>query len=261
MTSSPSSSSRSVSGCGSGSRRRRPPRPRRSSAPTTAARRRPICAGASRSTSTAPRWRTGRFGRGRAPGEVRVRVVQPDVRAARLAVAAHRDRHRLRRHAVPRGLGEHGAQPARDSASTCSCTRSIGDESYMHIEVDRQARRASTSSRTRSQGVLAQVRAAVEDWQPMRERMEALVAEPIAAGRRRRRGRGGAGAAGVAVRPPLHVPRLPRVRVRRRARCAASRAPGSGCCAASSRRTSRRAFAKLPPAVRALAREPRRRWC
>ena len=52
------------------------------------------------------------FGRERSEGSA-LCVLQPDVRAARLAVAAHRDRHRLGRHAVPRGLGEHGAQPPR----------------------------------------------------------------------------------------------------------------------------------------------------
>ena len=53
----------------------------------------------------------------------------------------------------------------------------VGDESYMHIEVDRQ-RDGLVDLEDAIQGVLAQVRAAVEDWQPMRERMEALVAEP-----------------------------------------------------------------------------------
>ena len=54
-------------------------------------------------------------------------------------------------------------------------------------------------------------------------------------------------------RPPLHVPRLPRVRARRASDAARrSRAPGSGCCAAASGHVST-AFAKLPPAVRALA--------
>ena len=54
------------------------------------------------------------------------------------------------------------------------------------------------------------------------------------------------------ARPPLHVPRLPRVRRSTARRCAPSRAPGSGCCAAASGHVST-AFAKLPPAVRALA--------
>ena len=46
-------------------------------------------------------------GRGQGPR------LQPALRAARLAVDAHRRRGRQRRHAVPRRLGRHGAQPAR----------------------------------------------------------------------------------------------------------------------------------------------------
>ncbi|MBE2317863.1 NAD-glutamate dehydrogenase [Solirubrobacter sp. CPCC 204708] len=57
----------------------------------------------------------------------------------------------------------------------------IGDESYMHIEVDRQADGFETLEQA-ILGVLAQVRAAVEDWQPMRERMQALLEEPMPAG-------------------------------------------------------------------------------
>ena len=90
----------------------------------------------------------------------------------------------------------------------------VGDESYMHIEVDRQADGLEELAEA-LRGVLAKVRAAVEDWQPMRERMHALVEEleqtPPA----------GVDPAEVEEarallawleRPPLHVPRLPRVR-------------------------------------------------
>src|SRR3954454_21373852 len=52
----------------------------------------------------------------------------------------------------------------------------IGDESYMHIEIDRQAN-ALDELADALRGVIAQVRAAVEDWQPMRERMQALLVE------------------------------------------------------------------------------------
>ena len=131
----------------------------------------------------------------------------------------------------------------------------VGDESYMHIEVDRQARRASTSSSDALRGVLAQVRAAVEDWQPMRERMEALVDEPPPAGVDPAEVEEARALLAWLCRPPLHVPRLPRVRARRRGRCAASRAPGLGLLRGGSGDVSS-AFAKLPPAVRALAREP-----
>src|SRR3954452_4718970 len=57
----------------------------------------------------------------------------------------------------------------------------VGDESYMHIEVDRQAEGFDALAEA-MHGVLAQVRAAVEDWQPMRERMQALIDEPAPAG-------------------------------------------------------------------------------
>ncbi len=55
-------------------------------------------------------WTFGRDRGGRRDARARL---QPDVRAARLAVAAHGDRSRQRRHAVPRGLGGDGAQPPR----------------------------------------------------------------------------------------------------------------------------------------------------
>ena len=57
----------------------------------------------------------------------------------------------------------------------------VGDESYMHIEVDRQADGFEELADA-LRDVLAQVRAAVEDWQPMRERMQALIDEPTPAG-------------------------------------------------------------------------------
>ena len=51
----------------------------------------------------------------------------------------------------------------------------------MHIEIDRQADGLDELAEA-LRGVLAQVRAAVEDWQPMRERMQALIDEPPPAG-------------------------------------------------------------------------------
>src|SRR3954454_284322 len=57
----------------------------------------------------------------------------------------------------------------------------IGDESYMHIEVDRQAGDLEPLAEA-LRHVLSQVRAAVEDWQPMKARMAALIAEPPPAG-------------------------------------------------------------------------------
>src|SRR3954467_10935121 len=57
----------------------------------------------------------------------------------------------------------------------------VGAESYMHIEVDRQATGLETLAEAIRE-VLAQVRAAVEDWQPMRERMAAVRSEDTPAG-------------------------------------------------------------------------------
>ncbi len=53
----------------------------------------------------------------------------------------------------------------------------IGDESYMHVEIDRRPDGLEDLADALRR-VLAQVRAAVEDWQPMRERMRALLTEP-----------------------------------------------------------------------------------
>src|SRR4051794_1699186 len=57
----------------------------------------------------------------------------------------------------------------------------VGDESFMHIEVDRQADGLEELAEA-IRGVLEQVRAAVEDWKPMRERMQALIDEPTPEG-------------------------------------------------------------------------------
>ena len=57
----------------------------------------------------------------------------------------------------------------------------IGDESYMHVEIDRRPDGLEDLAEA-LRGVLAQVRAAVEDWQPMREHMQELLAEPAPAG-------------------------------------------------------------------------------
>src|SRR5262249_1351204 len=57
----------------------------------------------------------------------------------------------------------------------------VGDESYMHIEVDRQAQ-GFEELESAIVRVLGQVRAAVEDWQPMRERMQVLLDESTPAG-------------------------------------------------------------------------------
>jgi glutamate dehydrogenase len=57
----------------------------------------------------------------------------------------------------------------------------IGDESYMHIEVDRQAGGFDELADA-LRHVLGQVRATVEDWQPMKARLQELIDEPAPAG-------------------------------------------------------------------------------
>ncbi len=57
----------------------------------------------------------------------------------------------------------------------------IGDESYMHIEIDRQAGGLEELADA-LRHVLDQVRAAVEDWQPMKARLQELLDEPAPAG-------------------------------------------------------------------------------
>ena len=57
----------------------------------------------------------------------------------------------------------------------------VGPESYMHIEVDRQAGGLEKLADA-LRHVLSQVRAAVEDWQPMKDRLQALIDEPAPAG-------------------------------------------------------------------------------
>src|SRR3954447_19098237 len=57
----------------------------------------------------------------------------------------------------------------------------IGDESYMHIEVDRQAGGFDVLADALHH-VLDQVRAAVEDWQPMKARLQELIREPAPVG-------------------------------------------------------------------------------
>ena len=200
------------------------------------------------------------FGRDRPAGEPAGARLQPDVRAARLAVAAHRDRDRQRRHAVPRGLGEHGAQPARARHPRA---RPSGDRRrVLHAPRGRPpgrglrgarrgaARRARRRAR-RGRRLAADAGAHGGARGPARE----LASGP----RRSRRGRGGPGVAGVAARPPLHVPRLPRVHAGRRhpARRRGHRA--SACCAARPAATSRRPTRSCRP-PRGRSRASRTCW-
>src|SRR4051812_32283927 len=120
------------------------------------------------------------FGRGRAPDEVRVRVYNPTFeqhgwQSPHTAVELVSDDMPFLVDSVSmefsrRELGIHVlVHPV------------VGHESYMHIEVDRHADGFDELAGA-VRGVLAQVRAAVEDWQPMRERMQALIEEPAPKG-------------------------------------------------------------------------------
>ncbi len=86
-------------------------------------------------------------------------------------------------------------------------------ESLIHVEIDRQAGPEELERlRAGLCRVLGDVRAAVEDWPSMRERVGDVVAELVDAACRSGRARGGPRPARVDERRPLHLPRLPRVR-------------------------------------------------
>ena len=112
----------------------------------------------------------------------------------------------------------------------------IGDESYMHIEIDRQADGLERAGATRCGTCSAQVRAAVEDWQPMKARLQALIDEPAPAGVDPAEVEESKALLRVDRRPPLHVPRLPRVLAHRRG---AARRRGHRARAAARRRRPR----------------------
>ncbi len=90
-------------------------------------------------------------------------------------------------------------------------------ESWMHVEIDRIPDGDDIAAIEDSiQRVLRDVRESVEDWDKMHAEVAAIVdeletAEPPAGPRR---GRADAEPAPVAVRRPLHLPRLPRVPAR-----------------------------------------------
>ncbi len=113
------------------------------------------------------------FGRERGSGEARVRVYNPtfeqhgwqsphtaieivsdDMPFLVDSVSMELNRHELGIHALIHPV--------------------VGSESYIHVEVDRRAEGFEAIADGLGQ-VLAQVRAAVEDWQPMRARMRALI--------------------------------------------------------------------------------------
>src|SRR3954454_8848246 len=120
------------------------------------------------------------FGRGRTRGEVLVRVYNPTFeqhgwQSPHTAIELVTDDMPFLVDSVSMELSR------RELGIHVLVHPVVGDESYMHIEVDRQADGLDELADA-VRGVLAQVRAAVEDWQPMRERMQTLIGEPPPAG-------------------------------------------------------------------------------
>src|SRR5689334_4125006 len=116
------------------------------------------------------------FGRGRPAGEVRVRVYNPTFeqhgwQSPHTAIELVSDDMPFLVDSVSMEISR------RELGIHVLVHPVIGDESYMHIEVDRQAGGFEELAEA-IRVVLDQVRAAVEDWQPMRERMQALIDEP-----------------------------------------------------------------------------------
>ena len=170
-----------------------------------------------RSTSTAPRSRTGTW-RSIAPGRGEGPRLQPGVRAARLAVAAHGRRDRHRRHAVHRRLGDDGARaagvrdrpgdppgdpgPARrgrsaDRGARAGRARRTAPiaESILHVEVARETdrERAGRAARQRRRGCSARSARRSRTGGRCASARESLIDEldvRAAAGRRHRARRG-----------------------------------------------------------------------
>src|SRR3954454_18630714 len=116
------------------------------------------------------------FGRDRPPGEARVRVYNPTFeqhgwQSPHTAIEIVSDDMPFLVDSVSMELSR------REAGIHVLVHPVVGDESYMHIEVDRQADGLEALAEA-IRGVLAQVRATVEDWQPMRARMQALIDEP-----------------------------------------------------------------------------------
>jgi glutamate dehydrogenase len=133
----------------------------------------------------------------------------------------------------------------------------VGDESYMHIEIDRQAEGFDELAQA-LRGVLEGVRVVVDDWRPMRERMDVLVAalastppvgvEPAEADEAR---------AFLAWLADHHFTFLGyREYALEEDTLRGVDGTGLGLLRGEGRGHVSTAYAKLPPAVRALAREP-----
>ena len=214
--------------------------------------------------------------------------LHPDRRRARLVRRrAHGRRGGHRRHAVPRRLGDDGAQRAEPRGAHGRAPadpgpprhhRAAAGDLHRRRPAGRPGRRSRTTSpasrgcTSRSAAsrapaqreeieqalvkVLQDVREAVEDWPKMHQQaldiIEDLDEQPAAAaGRGDRRG---PGAAALAGRHPLHVPRLPRVPPRGRSTTAGRRR------AARRARHRLRHPARRPGHVR-VVRASCRRWC
>src|SRR3954449_7181197 len=120
------------------------------------------------------------FGRDREPGEARVRVYNPTFeqhgwQSPHTAIEIVSDDMPFLVDSVSMELSR------REFGIHVLVHPVVGDESFMHIEIDRQASGLDELAEA-IRDVLGQVRAAVEDWQPMRERMAALIAEATPAG-------------------------------------------------------------------------------
>ena len=126
------------------------------------------------------------FGRGRMPGEARVRAYNPSFeqhgwQSPHTAIEIVYDDMPFLVDSVSMELSR------REAGIHVLVHPVVGAESYIHLEVDRQAGGLDELADA-VRGVLAKVRAAVEDWQPMRERR---ARSSTSSGRRRRRGRPG----------------------------------------------------------------------
>src|SRR3954447_24776588 len=128
----------------------------------------------------------------------------------------------------------------------------VGHESYMHIEVDRQADGFDALADA-ILGVLEQVRAAVEDWQPMRERMQALIDEPTPEGMDEEES---AEARALLSWVSAHHFTFLGYREYELTETALNPVEGSGLGLLRGGGSTSSGFAKLPLGVRALAREP-----
>ena len=171
-------------------------------------------------------------------GRVEGAGLQPGLRAARMAVAAHADRDRHRRHAVHRRLGDDAAREARirnrpgdppGDPGQARCrrphdrgTRSRGERGRHDPRVGRprrgRARARSRAARTPapgprpSPGRRPRRRRRLATDARVRADADRRVRQPAAADHRSRARRREQGIPRLAGRGQLHVPRLPGIR-------------------------------------------------